>query len=111
MDIKTINTVNKSGINNIRINLKSGQVKSIDIEFGNGKQSNIECGEDHANAGSINLNFPRQNVETIVEASLQFAERLGDGRNYLMSVSPKDLTVEDCLKAFGWKSNGIGLLE
>ena len=33
--------------------------------------------------------------------------RLTEGRRYLMSVHPKDLTVEDCLRAFGWSSNGL----
>jgi hypothetical protein len=33
--------------------------------------------------------------------------RLNAGRDYLMSVSPSKLTVEDCLEAFGFGRNGL----
>ena len=33
--------------------------------------------------------------------------RLNVGRDYLMSVSPSKLTVEDCLDAFGFGRNGL----
>lgn len=34
-------------------------------------------------------------------------ERLQNGRDYLMQVNPSELTVEDCLVAFGWNENGF----
>jgi hypothetical protein len=34
-------------------------------------------------------------------------DRLDKGRDYLMQVQPKDLTIEDCLAAFGWNENNI----
>lgn len=34
-------------------------------------------------------------------------ERLQDGRDYLMSVNPNEITVEDCLVAFGWNRCGL----
>jgi len=33
-------------------------------------------------------------------------DRLREGRDYLMQVHPKDLTVEDALVAFGYNKNG-----
>lgn len=33
-------------------------------------------------------------------------DRLKSGRDYLMQVKPDDLTVEDCLEAFGWSRDG-----
>ena len=35
--------------------------------------------------------------------------RLTGGHNYLMTVNPEDLTVEDCLLAFGWAADGLSL--
>lgn len=37
------------------------------------------------------------------------SSRLNNGRDYLMSVNSSEITVEDCLEAFGWNKNGIGL--
>lgn len=37
----------------------------------------------------------------------EMKKQLNDDRNYLMSVSPKDLTVEDALEAFGFGRNGL----
>ncbi len=33
--------------------------------------------------------------------------RLEDGHNYLMTVRPDDITIEDCLEAFGYSRNGL----
>lgn len=52
----------------------------------------------------------------IKEADLRSKEgkqdhvRLQEGRHYLMGVNPKDLTVEDCLEAFGWTRDGLNTL-
>lgn len=35
------------------------------------------------------------------------SERLNNGRHYLMGVEPKNLTVKDCLEAFGFSRNGL----
>ena len=37
----------------------------------------------------------------------QLTNDLHNGRDYLMTVQPQDLTVEDCLIAFGWNSDGF----
>jgi hypothetical protein len=37
----------------------------------------------------------------------EIAQRLDDGRHYLMGVDPKKLTVEDALEAFGYNRNGF----
>lgn len=34
-------------------------------------------------------------------------ERLAEGRSYLMSVQSDEITVEDCLEAFGFGRNGL----
>jgi len=35
------------------------------------------------------------------------SDRLNNGRHYLMEVEPRNLTVEDCLEAFGFSRNGL----
>ncbi len=58
-----------------------------------------------------NLEEIEANAKLIAEAPAQkeicqdLADRLNNGRSYLMEVDPKKLTVEDCLDAFGfgWK--------
>ena len=37
----------------------------------------------------------------------ELVERLEKGRDYLMTVEPSKLTVEDCLSAFGFGRNGL----
>ena len=37
----------------------------------------------------------------------KLSERLQSGRDYLMAVSPEEISVEKCLIAFGWDSNGF----
>ena len=37
----------------------------------------------------------------------KLSERLQSGRDYLMTVLPEELSVEKCLIAFGWDSNGF----
>jgi len=43
--------------------------------------------------------------DLILEAS-KLNTRLNEGRNYLMQVEPCDISVENALMAFGWKSDG-----
>ena len=38
---------------------------------------------------------------------LQLLKRFKSGRDYLMQVQAEEVTVEDCLVAFGWDSNGF----
>lgn len=38
---------------------------------------------------------------------VSLGQRLDNGRDYLMTVDPKKLTVEDCFRAFGWSANGL----
>jgi len=40
-------------------------------------------------------------------AVAEMNNQLENGRHYLMSVQPKDLTVEDALEAFGFGRNGL----
>lgn len=44
-----------------------------------------------------------------VEFLSQRADQLNSGRDYLMTVSPDDLTVEDALEAFGFSVTGTRL--
>ena len=37
----------------------------------------------------------------------KLSKRLQSGRDYLMAVSPEEISVEKCLIAFGWDSNGF----
>ena len=46
-------------------------------------------------------------VKMTVEA-MKLSLRLDNGRSYLMGVKPENLTVEDCLEAFGFTRNGLG---
>jgi hypothetical protein len=48
----------------------------------------------------------RSGVKTATEMMAHFNSRLNNGRDYLMQVDPKDLTIEDCLIAFGYNKNG-----
>ena len=50
-------------------------------------------------------------IELLESEADEYARRLSSGRDYLMQVQPEDLTVGDCLEAFGWNKNGIGLKE
>lgn len=43
----------------------------------------------------------------LIEENKTLIERLNSGRDYLMSIQPKDLTVEDSLEAFGFGKNGL----
>ena len=52
--------------------------------------------------------FRRERISEMHDTMEELNKQLQDGRNYLMSVNPKDLTVEDALEAFGFGRNGLG---
>lgn len=45
--------------------------------------------------------------EELDDENYELHERLQEGRDYLMSVEPSDLTVEDALEALGFERNGL----
>lgn len=54
-----------------------------------------------------NNEFRKERMSEMHDAISELNEQLQNGRNYLMSVNPKDLTVEDALEAFGFGRNGL----
>src|SRR5690606_21883237 len=58
---------------------------------------------DVCNGNKIIKRLKEEDIERIRELS----ERLDKGRDYLMTVKPSELTVEDCLEAFGYNRNGL----
>jgi len=49
-------------------------------------------------------NYHQRTANHLLDAN----DKLKEGRHYLMGVGPIDLTVEDCLEAFGFGRNGLG---
>lgn len=46
-------------------------------------------------------------VRELSEKIAELNERMTEGRSYLMSVEPEELTVEDALESFGYGRNGL----
>ncbi len=46
-------------------------------------------------------------LEKVEERKIELSEKLNNGRDYLMQINPKDLTVEDALESFGFGKNGL----
>lgn len=72
------------------------------------------CKEVPENYFAFPLRFSQQLAEAFAnlltekdEKISELGERLNEGRHYLMSVQPKDLTVEDALEALGFGRNGL----
>lgn len=46
-------------------------------------------------------------IQRLKNFNQDLRDQLSEGRHYLMSVEPKNLTVEDALEAFGFGRNGV----
>lgn len=53
----------------------------------------------------------KEQLDKLKEDIYHAHSRLNNGRQYLMEVPADKITVENALTAFGWNSNGIGLVD
>lgn len=52
-----------------------------------------------------------EKMVALVAEVMSLSLRLDNGRHYLMSTDREDLTVENCLEAFGYTKNGLDKLK
>jgi len=55
------------------------------------------------------MNQQQREINRLRAVVREYELRLREGRNFLMSVTPQTITVEDTLYAFGWERNGLNI--
>ncbi len=105
MKISNIDEFSPHGIQEITFNFGSyvGQ-PGVTVRFTDGTESTFYRTR---HIDTLTIPFSGKSIHDLEEAIDKALGRLNAGRDYLMGVQRKDLSIEDAFEAFGFQRNGL----